>query len=47
MAGQQAEAQHAEEYGEALPYEAVTREEFNALLARVRRLERRAMRDDE
>ena len=47
MAGQQAEAQRVEEYGEGLPYEAVTREEFEALLARVRRLERRSMRDDE
>lgn len=47
MAQSRAEAQDEKEYGPGLPYEPVSREEFNALLTRVRRLERRAQGHDE
>jgi hypothetical protein len=47
MAQSRAEAQDEKEYGPGLPYEPVTRTEFNLLLARVQRLERKALDDDD
>jgi hypothetical protein len=47
MAQSRAKAQDEQEYGPGLPYEPVSREEFNALLTRVQRLERQAQRHDE